>query len=74
MRFSPRLPRSGSACASMSLVRDQRVEVDMAPAGTTYELLEGRGLPVKHFGEQLRVRPGQPVFRPALADDLPMAA
>ena len=55
-------------------VRGQVVEVDMTPEGTTYELLEGRGLPVKHFGEQLRVLPGQPVHRPAVADDLPLAA
>ena len=33
----------------------------MTHDGTTYELIEGRGLPIKHFGEQLRVLPGQPV-------------
>ncbi len=33
----------------------------MTPGETTYTLIEGRGLPVKHFGEQLRVLPGLPV-------------
>jgi alpha,alpha-trehalose phosphorylase len=74
VRFSPRLPAEWERLRFRIQVRGQLVEVDMTPEGTTYELLEGRGLPVKHFGEQLRVLPGQPAFRPALADDLPIAA
>jgi hypothetical protein len=27
----------------------------MTPDATTYHLVEGRGLPIKHFGEQLRL-------------------
>jgi hypothetical protein len=30
-----------------------------------YRLLEGRGLPIEHFGEPLRLAPGVPVMRPA---------
>jgi alpha,alpha-trehalose phosphorylase len=74
VRFSPRLPAGWERLRFRVQVRGQLVEVDMTPEGTSYELLEGRGLPVKHFGEQLRVLPGQPVFRPSLADDLPLAA
>jgi hypothetical protein len=45
-----------------------------SPAMTTLPfdavLFEGRGLPVKHFGEQLRVRPGEPMT----IAELPLAA
>jgi len=44
-------------------VRGQRVEVDMTHAGTTYRPVEGIGLVVHHFGEELRVRPGAPELR-----------
>jgi hypothetical protein len=48
----------------------------MTPAATTYRVLEGTGLMVAHFDEQLRVAPGAPVRRAVLAeiDDLPLAA
>jgi hypothetical protein len=32
-----------------------RAPFDMTPDATTYHLVEGRGLPIKHFGEQLRL-------------------
>jgi alpha,alpha-trehalose phosphorylase len=70
VRFSPRLPAEWERLRFRVQVRGQLVEVDMTHAGTTYTLLEGRGLPVKHFGEQLRVLPGQPVS----ITDLPLAA
>ncbi len=70
VRFSPRLPAEWERLRFRVQVRGQLVEVDMTHAGTTYELIEGRGLPVKHFGEQLRVLPGTPVT----VNDLPMAA
>jgi len=37
----------------------------MTPPMTDYRLLEGRGLPIEHFGEPLRLAPGVPVVRPA---------
>ena len=47
----------------------------MAPDATTYRLVEGHGLLICHFGERLRLLPGQPVRR---SDDevaaLPLAA
>ena len=63
VRFSPRLPAEWERLRFRVQVRGQVVEVDMTHAGTTYTLIEGRGLPVKHFGEQLRVLPGAPVGR-----------
>jgi hypothetical protein len=35
----------------------------MTHAGTTYRLVEGPGLLVRHFDEELRLRPGAPVLR-----------
>jgi len=70
VRFSPRLPASWERLRFRVQVRGQLVEVDITPSGTRYELLEGRGLPVKHFGEQLRVLPGRPVT----VAELPLAA
>jgi trehalose/maltose hydrolase-like predicted phosphorylase len=76
VRFSPRLPVEWQRLRFRVQVRGQLVEVDMTPQGTSYELLEGRGLPIKHFGEQLRVLPGEPVPRPTEVEvhQLPRAA
>ena len=46
-------------------MRGQLIEVDMTADATVYRLLEGRGLPIEHFGERLRLAPGVPVMRPA---------
>ena len=35
----------------------------MAPGETTYSLVEGRGLLIWHHGEELRLKPGEPVVR-----------
>ena len=43
----------------------QLIEVDMTAHATVYRLLEGRGLPVEHFGEPLRLGPDVPVVRAA---------
>jgi alpha,alpha-trehalose phosphorylase len=76
VRFSPRLPAGWTRLRFRVAVRGQVVEVEMTPAATTYRLLEGTGLMVGHFDEQLRVAPGAPVRRPVLpeVDDLPLAA
>jgi hypothetical protein len=56
-------------------VREQRLEVDMTPAATTYTLLGGPGLLIEHRGELLRVALGAPVVRPEGGEDvLPIAA
>ena len=44
---------------------DARRDCARTALATTYRLLEGRGLPIQHFGEPLRLAPGAPVVRPA---------
>ena len=56
-------------------VRGQLIEVDMTHAGTTYRLLEGHGLLIRHFGEQLRLVPARSSgVRRRDREDLPRAA
>jgi alpha,alpha-trehalose phosphorylase len=59
--FHPRLPAEWGRLRFRVAVRGQLVEVDMTHGGTTYRLLEGPGLVVRHFGEELRLRPAAPV-------------
>jgi trehalose/maltose hydrolase-like predicted phosphorylase len=81
VRFHPRLPTGWSRLRFRVQVREQLVEVDITPAATTYRLLEGHSLQIEHFGEQLRLTPGEPLTLPAPASrpgdrpqDLPRAA
>jgi alpha,alpha-trehalose phosphorylase len=76
LRFSPRLPDAWSGLRFRVAIRGQLVEVDMTPSETTYRLIEGHGVQLHHFGEQLRLRRGAAVVRPALPDapELPRAA
>jgi alpha,alpha-trehalose phosphorylase len=76
LRFHPRLPAGWTRLRFRVAVRSQVVEVEMTPAATTYRLLEGTGLMLGHFDEDLRLTPGGAVRRPVLsgADDLPLAA
>jgi alpha,alpha-trehalose phosphorylase len=63
VRFHPRLPAQWKRLRFRVAVRGQVVEVDMTHAATTYRLVEGPGLVVHHFGEELRLRRGAPVRR-----------
>jgi alpha,alpha-trehalose phosphorylase len=63
VRFRPRLPSGWTRLRFRVEVRGQLIEVDMRPGETTYRLVEGRGLLVEHCGEQLRLKPGEPVSR-----------
>jgi alpha,alpha-trehalose phosphorylase len=76
VRFAPRLPAEWDRLRFRVAVRGHRIEVDLTPAMTTYRLLTGTGIPIKHFDETLRLRPGEPISRPArgVAQDLPRAA
>jgi alpha,alpha-trehalose phosphorylase len=74
VRFRPRLPAELSRLRFRIEVRGQLIEVEMTRSATTYRLVEGRGLVVRHGDEVLRLLPGQAVRRPAGADDLPLAA
>ena len=53
VRLSPRLPEEWERLRFSVRVRGQVLEVDMTPGGTSYTLLEGRGMPISHFGEAL---------------------
>ncbi|HEX6025556.1 MAG TPA: glycosyl hydrolase family 65 protein [Solirubrobacter sp.] len=56
-RFAPRLPDGWSRLRFRLQLQGQRLEVDMTPGGTTYTLLEGDGLTIRHFGQPVRVSP-----------------
>ncbi len=55
--FTPRLPREWDRLRFRIQVRGQLIEVDMTHDGTEYTLLEGRGLLIRHDGEELRLVP-----------------
>lgn len=46
----------------------------MTHEATTYRLVEGRGLPVRHHGELLRLAAGTRVERRNDGQELPLAA
>jgi alpha,alpha-trehalose phosphorylase len=79
--FHPRLPAEWDRLRFRVQVREQLIEVDMTAAATTYRLLEGRVLPIRHFDEQLRLTRAAPLTRPTPEtpagtepQDLPRAA
>ena len=75
LRFHPRLPAEWERLRFRVEVRGQVIELDMTHAATTYRLVEGRGILLQHFGDELRLRPDVPVVRPApAAPHLPLAA
>jgi alpha,alpha-trehalose phosphorylase len=77
LRFHPRLPSEWERLRFRVQARGQLVEVDMTHEATTYRLLDGRGILVRHFGDVVRLTPSTPVRRPAasaIGQDLPRAA
>jgi alpha,alpha-trehalose phosphorylase len=64
VRFAPRLPLDWDRLRFRVQVRGQLIEVDMTHEETTYRLIEGSGIPIEHFGELVRIAPGEPVSRP----------
>jgi alpha,alpha-trehalose phosphorylase len=64
IRFHPRLPADWRRLRFKVAVRGQLIEVDMTPDGTAYRVVEGPGLVVEHFGEELRLVRGTTVRRP----------
>jgi alpha,alpha-trehalose phosphorylase len=73
VRFHPRLPCEWDRLRFRVQVREQLIEVDMTHAATTYRLLEGPGILIRHRDEELRLTPGEPARRPD-ARELPRAA
>jgi alpha,alpha-trehalose phosphorylase len=73
VRLDPRLPASWDRLRFRLQVRGQLIEVETTHAGTTYRLLEGRGLLIEHGGEELRLTPGAPLIL-RTDEELPEAA
>ena len=67
LRFAPRLPAEWDRLRFRVQVRGQLVEVDMTAAATIYRLLDGPGILLRHFGDELRLTPGTPAVRPVPA-------
>ena len=56
-RFAPRLPAAWTRLRFRVELRGQRLEVELTPRATTYTLLAGESLEIRHFDEPLRVFP-----------------
>jgi alpha,alpha-trehalose phosphorylase len=57
VHFNPRLPEGWSRMRFRVQVRGQLIEVDMTADGTSYTLLEGRGLLIYDGDEEIRLLP-----------------
>ena len=57
VHFNPRLPDDWSRMRFRVQVRGQLIEVDMTRDGTSYSLLEGRGLLIYEGDEEIRLLP-----------------
>jgi alpha,alpha-trehalose phosphorylase len=65
--FRPRLPADWEGLRFRIEIRGQRMEVDMDREGTSYRLLEGSGLLLRHEDEEFRLLPDAPARFPATA-------
>ena len=61
LSFRPRLPAQWERLRFPLTVREQRLVVDIDNQGTTYTLKAGRGLKLRHEGEEFRISPDAPV-------------
>jgi len=68
--FRPRLPEQWDRLRFRVGVRGQLIEVDMQRDATSYRLLEGHGILLRHEDEQVRLAQGAAVTRPARTDAL----
>jgi alpha,alpha-trehalose phosphorylase len=57
VHFTPRLPEGWAGMRFRVQVRGQLIEVDMTQDGTTYTLLEGRGLLIYDGDDEIRLLP-----------------
>ena len=64
LSFVPRLPAEVERIAFRVAFRGRRLRVDVRPRETTYELLEGRPLAIRHHDDELRLEVGTPLKRP----------
>ncbi len=61
MSFSPQLPDGISRLAFNLMFRGNHLRVVVTPDSTTYELMQGDGLTIKHVTEELTLKVGTPV-------------
>jgi alpha,alpha-trehalose phosphorylase len=61
LSFSPQLPEGITKLAFNLVLAANHVKVVVTPDSTTYELIEGDGLTIRHVGEELTLKVGAPV-------------
>jgi alpha,alpha-trehalose phosphorylase len=61
LTFAPKLPPQLERLAFRLSFRGSLLRVDVTPAGSTYEILEGLPLELSHHGDVFTVSPGAPV-------------
>jgi alpha,alpha-trehalose phosphorylase len=61
LSFSPQLPEGITRLAFNLMFRGNHVKVDVSPDSTTYDLMNGDGLTIKHVGEEITLKVGSPV-------------
>ena len=67
MRFRPRLPSEWERLRFPLRIRGRSLEVVMTRDATTYELLEGEPLTIRHEDRELTLERGQPTAAPVSA-------
>ncbi len=61
LSFSPQLPDGIRRLAFNLMFRGNHLKVVVTPATTTYEVMEGSGLTIKHVDEEMTLKVGAPV-------------
>jgi alpha,alpha-trehalose phosphorylase len=64
LSFSPQLPEGITKLAFNLVFAGNHVKVVVTPDSTSYELMEGDGLTIRHVGEELALKVGSPVASP----------
>jgi alpha,alpha-trehalose phosphorylase len=64
LSFDPRLPVQWQGLSFPLTVRGCELEVELVHDRATYRLRKGEGLAISHQGEELLLRPGEPVSLP----------
>jgi alpha,alpha-trehalose phosphorylase len=74
LRFAPRLPAEWDRLRFRVAARGQLIEIDIAHDATTYRLIDGHGIQLRHHDEQLRLTRGCALRVATRSDELPLAA
>ncbi len=62
--FAPRLPEPLTRLAFTLFIRGQRLRVEVTGAAASYQVADGKPLRIRHYGDDLQLRPGQQESRP----------